>query len=71
MIHKIKGLCQYKGCRKKAVEIASGRETYIENDPGHPTPALYCEDHAAIVSDEQFPEYIVECPNCQCKFGVG
>jgi len=60
--------CQYKGCRKKAVVMAGGRD---RSGKIHPTGvAHYCEPHAEEVADEGHPEYTVSCPNCECLFGV-
>lgn len=67
MITKIKGTCQYEGCDELATYIASGR--YYMGVAGHGT-SCFCEDHAAVVADEGNPEYVVCCPNCDCKFGV-
>jgi hypothetical protein len=29
-----------------------------------------CDLHAVIVADAESPEYVVDCPNCKCQFGV-
>jgi hypothetical protein len=68
MIIEIKGKCQYEGCNKNAKCIASGRSDY--DGGGHQEVGVYCIDHARIVADERNPEYIDDCPNCGCMFGV-
>lgn len=67
MIITITGCCQFKDCEKDATRIATGRE-YFEG-AGH-SLGCYCEKHASIVVEEGFPEYIEQCPNCGCRFGV-
>ena len=67
MITEITGKCAYEGCNKLATHIACGRDW---DKTGHPNVACYCSHHANIVSDERSPEYIVDCPNCGCAFGV-
>jgi hypothetical protein len=67
MIIKIEGNCQYEDCDKPATCIAQGRS--YSWSKGHDL-GLYCEHHADIVSDENSPEYQVDCPNCGCLFGV-
>lgn len=67
MIIKIEGICQMEDCNKPATHIASGRQLY---PGGHPDPACYCGDHSIDIADERSPEYNVECPNCNCLFGV-
>lgn len=66
-ITKIQGECEWIDCGEPATTIAIGR-TWFEN-PGHPL-GLFCEAHADKVAGESNPEYIVECPNCSCHFGV-
>jgi hypothetical protein len=55
--------CEMPGCNRKATEIATGRDRFQEI-------SLYCEKHALVVEDDAHPEYTVECPNCNCRFGV-
>jgi hypothetical protein len=64
--------CAFEDCDKPATEIACGRsyEWDDDNTKGHAGVAVYCLDHARIVSDEHSPEYIENCPNCGCHFGV-
>lgn len=56
-------ICAYKGCDQEATQLATG-------DRKDEAPAHYCEKHANKVSDTGSPEYIVDCPNCGCRFGV-
>jgi len=72
IITKISGKCQYKGCNKKATDIACGRNPYVKTESvlTHPTPGCYCKEHAYKVQSEDAPEYGVVCPNCDCLFGV-
>jgi hypothetical protein len=70
VIVKIEGTCQFEGCSKPAEYIACGRESFIEEKPGHPNAACYCEEHMSLIVDERFPEYSIDCPNCGCRFGV-
>lgn len=60
--------CAFEGCEKQAEGWACGRSIYGEN---HPKPALYCDGHCDVVSDEGNPEYKTNCKNCGCLFGVG
>ncbi len=68
MITKIEGKCQYEDCDMDATYMAKGRSDH--SGGGHPTINVYCYTHATIVADEQNPEYIDNCPNCGCMFGV-
>ena len=61
-------MCQWKGCDRPATQLACGQDDW--QGGGHPTPAMYCEEHAGQVKDEGCPEYTVDCPNCGCRFGV-
>lgn len=69
--------CKYgRGCEEEGVVLAIGRPHYKESNdldyeevPGSPV-GLYCKTHARLVSDEGNPEYVVDCPNCKCRFGV-
>ncbi len=61
MIIEITGKCQYEGCKRNATHIASDRRKIVR---------LYCETHADWVADDDIPEYVVNCPNCGCRFGV-
>ena len=70
MIIRVSGTCSFEGCESQAEFIACGRATYDKECPGHPTPACYCREHMDEVADELFPEYIDQCPNCGCMFGV-
>jgi len=71
LITKISGKCQYKGCNKKATDIACGRTPLGTESVGfHPTPGCYCKEHAYKVQGEDSPEYGAICPNCDCLFGV-
>lgn len=63
MIVRIHGLCQWPDCTAEATSIAFARRTEKK-------PKLYCDKHAAIAADEGGPEYEVNCPNCDCQFGV-
>lgn len=72
MIVLIEGQCQFEKCTATATHIACGRKyDWDESDVHyHPTPNVYCEKHARVVADEHSPEYIDNCPNCGCMFGV-
>ena len=60
------GKCDWKGCNKPATAIAAGKP----NDRNDESVGKYCEDHAETVAYASNPEYIVNCPNCDCRFGV-
>lgn len=47
---------------KEATQKAHNRATGITFE--------VCEKCAEIVADVENPEYVVNCPNCNCKFGV-
>lgn len=53
-------ICAWKGCRKAATVLASGIGQID----------WYCDDHAGEVADCGNPEYVVQCPNCDCYHGV-
>jgi len=55
--------CAFEGCENVATEVVKGRT-------GHPDIGAYCEAHAQEVEVEENPEYVVDCPNCGCRFGV-
>jgi len=55
-------ICAFIDCDKKSVSLACGRE--------HDEPMWYCEEHTKEIVDEGRPEYIKDCPNCGCQFGV-
>ena len=61
-------LCEHEDCDRPATAIACGRR--YGNLPGHPEPGVYCELHANEVVGEGSPEYVDDCPNCGCGFGV-
>lgn len=61
--------CDYEGCDQPAVMLAAGREGIYSPTP-HAEVAAYCKKHADIVAGESGPEYIQDCPNCKCRFGV-
>lgn len=55
--------CCVPGCPQDATLLAaSGSGT---DDADH-----YCEAHGLAVAEGTQPEYIVDCPNCACRFGV-
>jgi hypothetical protein len=54
--------CEWKGCRKNAIVLAWDNVDKVL--------LLCCEDHAYEAADRGHPEYVVNCPNCNCKFGV-
>lgn len=73
MVREVKSgeKCQFEGCEAEATQVACGRAANESYGPaGHPRPNVYCDAHGYQVSDERSPEYIVECPNCGCGFGV-
>lgn len=62
MISEISGTCEWdEGCDSAATQIAAD----ALEDVG-----VYCDDHAARVSEEGVPVVVVDCPNCHCGFGV-
>lgn len=63
--------CSFEDCDAPATGIACGRSSSFRGrDNGHPDPAVYCDTHARMVADEDSPEYISDCPNCGCTYGV-
>lgn len=63
--------CKYEGCEKEAAQLAMGRDrfTFPESRISMEIDN-YCAAHASVVASYDDPEYIVDCPNCGCKFGV-
>ena len=55
--------CEYEDCNEPAEFPAKGRTE-------HPNVGVYCTVHSMMVADEDWPEYMVDCPNCGCGFGV-
>ena len=51
---KFTNQCAFEGCKQLATIWACGQK--LLNTQGHPNPAKYCNDHAALVSDEDNPE---------------
>lgn len=62
--------CEWPGCDKDAEYIAAGRDTTYHVPPRPQVIGVYCEEHATLVANEDYPEYEVMCPNCGCNFGV-
>jgi len=60
-------ICAYEKCRKKGRYFGCGK--YLEGK-GHPKPNYYCLKHFPKVINEGNPEYVANCPNCDCGFGV-
>ena len=63
IITKIEGKCVVKDCEKDAVMMVSG---FCNKEP-----KLFCKEHGEKELDTGAPAYQVECPNCNCEFGVG
>jgi len=58
------GPCQYADCDgRPATAMAAGIPTFTD-------VGFYCEAHAKMAANNNFPEYIEACPNCGCWFGV-
>jgi translation initiation factor 2 beta subunit (eIF-2beta)/eIF-5 len=57
-------LCEYANCNEKATQIAYDRDTGVV--------LVICTEHAKDVVEytRYSPEYAVNCPNCDCYFGV-
>ena len=71
MIEKLCMKCAFEDCTEPATGMACGRDLSRYNEKkGHPAPAWFCEKHARVVTNENNPEHIVDCPNCRCRFGV-
>ena len=56
----VSGGCHYDGCEKEGKHVTADQKK----------TGFYCEEHAILVAKENYPEYIVLCPNCGCRFGV-
>lgn len=61
-VRELEGGCEYEGCTNKADHVVYDREEEVVK--------CLCSIHEYEVADSQAPEYIVDCPNCGCKFGV-
>lgn len=72
MIVAITGQCQWAGCSVPATKTAGTRRYIDEDDPNASVLRLgmFCDKHAVEVSAHGDPEYVEECPNCKCVFGV-
>ncbi len=69
MRQDLKLKCEYEGCSEYADSLAVGRKGWVDS-PAHPGVASYCTPHADMVAEEGSPEYVQDCPNCSCRFGV-
>jgi len=70
MITKISGQCQRKlfdgeGCDKQATDIV-----YCKTYNPEPMVLCCCLDCSKRIVGQDWPEYVVSCPNCDCGFGV-
>lgn len=54
--------CKYPDCHKEGKNRAYSRK---ENQVDY-----YCDTHADEILSQGRPEYIQQCPDCGCKFGV-
>lgn len=68
-IIRIEGKCSYDGCEFTATTIACGDSDH-DMSTKHPGVALYCDIHAHEVANSSRSEFIADCPNCGCMFGV-
>lgn len=57
--------CKFHNCTNHATFIASGRTRQ-----GDCVTGRFCSEHFPQVVAANHPEYVVDCPNCGCKFGV-
>ena len=55
-------MCAWAECDKRGIHIAYDR------DKGR--PLYYCDKHVIEAAENRSPEYVVNCPNCGCRFGV-
>lgn len=62
-IDSIDESCTFPKCDEKATQIAAGRGDDSE-------PKVYCDEHAEMISTQERPSYVADCPNCHCFFGV-
>jgi len=60
MIKKLRKKCQWENCQEEATCIAANRNKI----------GCYCYKHGYNIAKEHKPEYLTECPNCDCIFGV-
>jgi len=60
--------CEYPKCEEKATTLAA----YVEQGYSGNAEKVgrFCAEHAELVAGHRSPEYVVECPNCQCLLGV-
>lgn len=75
MITAITGKCQFEGCDKDAACIACANDGTPEGGPSdipdqYRQPKCYCNKHGREVADLGCFEYVCECPNCHCSFGI-
>lgn len=54
--------CEAEGCRRKATVIAANSESG--------KVGAFCEPCGDHFAERTNPEYTVNCPNCECHFGV-
>lgn len=57
--------CQHTGCQEEATRT-------VQPVPYVDGVGRYCDKHAEAILGEVRPraEYVVDCPNCGCEFGV-
>lgn len=68
VIIKAEGTCMYHNCELPATTLAC--EKINKWGDYRDEIGMFCEEHARKVADTRIPEYIVDCPNCGCIFGV-
>lgn len=54
--------CEWLNCNKPA-EYVSYQRTMNKL-------LCLCDEHSTIAIEQDWPEYLVFCPNCKCRFGV-
>ena len=62
--------CDIKECFELATVRAYKYVIPVPTDGDQGYTGYYCEKHALEVARSSSPEYVAQCPCCNCLFGV-
>lgn len=62
IVAKLTEKCQYQKCKEKATDIVYDRKKDIVK--------CYCKNHTHQIVMKDVPQYIENCPNCNCVMGI-
>jgi len=59
--------CEHPDCTKPATGLVKD----VDPETGEDIVLAVCDKHDNAILDARAPEYIVTCPNCDCRIPVG